>query len=297
MSDLIERGQTPAMRGLGTLKQRLWGERRDLGDERPGYWPGSRREWGVLLAVVIVSVVLFAVVGALTTLSDRPGLEAWKGWTWALTSGAASLPCVFLCMVAARRASLAEWGWPRAIGLHAAAALIYAIFHVSGFVLLRNLVYAAMGDDYGMGPLLEDFPYELRKDLLSYGINVAVFLVAGQAQRRRRGPRDAQMFDIRDGSRLVRVPVREIRAVSSAGNYVEFWLADGRRPLMRTTLAAIEARLEPAGFVRPHRSWLVNAEAVTGLRPDGSGDWTVELGEVQVPLSRRYPQALARLRG
>jgi len=48
--------------------------------------------------------------------------------------------------------------------------------------------------------------------------------------------------------------------------------------------------------VRAHRSWLVNVRRVTGLRPEGSGDWTVELGAVVAPLSRRYPQALERLK-
>jgi DNA-binding LytR/AlgR family response regulator len=65
---------------------------------------------------------------------------------------------------------------------------------------------------------------------------------------------------------------------------------------MRTTLAAVEAELGPAGFVRTHRSWLVNASRLTGLLPEGSGDWTVELGEAKAPLSRRYPGALARLK-
>ena len=46
---------------------------------------------------------------------------------------------------------------------------------------------------------------------------------------------------------------------------------------MRATLAAVEVELERFGFVRAHRSWLVNAGRVTGLRPEGSGDWTVEL--------------------
>jgi DNA-binding LytR/AlgR family response regulator len=36
---------------------------------------------------------------------------------------------------------------------------------------------------------------------------------------------------------------------------------------------------------------------MTRLEPEGSGDYTVELESLQVPLSRRYPQALARLRG
>ena len=103
-------------------------------------------------------------------------------------------------------------------------------------------------------------------------------------------------FDIRDGARLIRAPLGDILAVASAGNYVEFILADGRRPLMRATLAAVEVELERCGFVRTHRSWLVNAARMSGLRPEGSGDWTVELGALEAPLSRRYSEALERLR-
>jgi DNA-binding LytR/AlgR family response regulator len=104
-------------------------------------------------------------------------------------------------------------------------------------------------------------------------------------------------FDIRDGARLVRALVGEILAVRSAGNYSEFLLEDGRQLLMRSSLSALETRLGEHGFVRTHRSWLVNPSRVTGLRPEGSGDYAIELGEIEAPLSRRFPQALAALRG
>ena len=104
-------------------------------------------------------------------------------------------------------------------------------------------------------------------------------------------------FDIRDGARLIRAPVADIVCVASAGNYAQFTLADGRRPLMRATLSSLEAKLAPHGLVRTHRSWLVNAGRVRALAADGSGDFTVELeGGQTVPLSRRFPQALERLR-
>ena len=88
----------------------------------------------------------------------------------------------------------------------------------------------------------------------------------------------------------------QVMAIRSAGNYVEVVLADGRKPLMRSPLSAVERELGPRGFLRTHRSWLVNAGQVTSLRPVGSGDYTVELGSVTVPLSRRFPRALAKLR-
>ncbi len=284
------------MRGKPGLWQRLRGERRDPGDQRPGYWPETRREAVILVLMVTGVIGLFAIVGALTSLSDRPGLEPWKAWTWALTSAATAVPGAILCLFAVRYASPVEWGWPRALGLHAGAALAYTLLHVAGFVALRKVVYAAMGDSYGTGPLLDEFPYELRKDLLTYAANVTVFWLAGERQRQVRTVEPRATFDIRDGSRLVRVAIEDIVAVSSAGNYVEFWLADGRRPLMRATLATVEVELERFGFVRAHRSWLVNEGRVTGLRPDGSGDWTVQLGLIEAPLSRRFPGALERLR-
>ena len=89
----------------------------------------------------------------------------------------------------------------------------------------------------------------------------------------------------------------DILAITSAGNYVEFALADGRRLLMRSPLSALESDLSDRGFVRTHRSWLVNETAVTGLTPEGSGDYGVLLGSLTAPLSRRFPAALARLRG
>ena len=90
----------------------------------------------------------------------------------------------------------------------------------------------------------------------------------------------------------------EIVAATAAGNYVEFALEDGRRPLMRASLGAVETALAPHGFVRTHRSWLVNAARVRALTAAGSGDFRLDLGcGLTAPLSRRYPGALARLKG
>jgi hypothetical protein len=68
------------------------------------------------------------------------------------------------------------------------------------------------------------------------------------------------------------------------------------RLLMRSPLTALETEFSPRGFLRAHRSWIVNAKHVTALRPEGSGDYSIELGSLSVPLSRRFPEALARLK-
>lgn len=254
---------------------------------------------GLLVAAPLTALV--CAVNALTNLADIPGIRVWEPWTWELTSGVMILAVMALPWLATALAAPDEAlarGWRpkvRFLAVHGLALLLFSAVHVAGFVLLRHGVYAAMqAGPYAFG---DRFIYELRKDLLTYGAYVAAFWLIGYLRRRHDEPVRPVSFDIRDGARVIRTPLSEIVAVSSAGNYVEFWLADGRRPLMRATLAAVEVELERFGFVRAHRSWLVNAGRVTGLRPEGSGDWTVELGAVEAPLSRRYPQALERLRG
>ena len=189
--------------------------------------------------------------------------------------------------------------------LHIPAVLAFTFFHVIGFGLVRAAIYRLAGQVYGLDASLPQFLYEMRKDVLGYALFIGLFSLFDHLLQRPGGapavwsgvPTEVMAtFDIRDGAKLMRVHLDEILAVTSAGNYVEFLLEDGRRPLMRSPLQTLESELAPRGFVRTHRSWLVNARKVTMLKPEGSGDYTVELGKQSVPLSRRFPDALARLR-
>ena len=174
--------------------------------------------------------------------------------------------------------------------------MAFSVFHVVGFYLLRMVIFRLLDLPYGYD-LAGRFIYELRKDAFGYVIGTTAFWAMtklyGQTPPT---PVSPATFDIRDGAKVTRVALTDILAVSSAGNYVEFALTDGRKPMMRSSLSAIEAELAPRGFVRTHRSWLVNVARVTELRPEKSGDYCVAVGGVEVPLSRRFPEALARLR-
>lgn len=192
-------------------------------------------------------------------------------------------------------------GWLKFLAVHTPASGVYCLVHVGGMWGLRALVVLALGGHY-TGKL--DLAYEYPKDLRGYAFVLALTWAAGQfaqmwrqadaAKAERFGP----VLDISDGGRrLIRAPVTDIVATRSAGNYVEFHLADGRKPLMRATLARVEEQLKPHGFLRTHRSWLVNPLRVRGLTAGGSGDWTIELDSgVEALLSRRFPQALSALR-
>ncbi|MET4682467.1 LytTR family DNA-binding domain-containing protein [Brevundimonas faecalis] len=261
----------------------------------------NRRDLLAGWPVIIVVTLGFMVVNALTVLADQPDLRPWAPWVWEGSSALALSLLVWLPWLAGSVAppALLSEGWNgrgRFLAVHLTAACLYSLLHVGMMVTMRHGVYALLGETYDYGPPIERFIYELRKDLLSYALFLGVFWTVHNLREARETPLRPVSFDIRDGARLIRAPLNDILAAASAGNYVEFVLVDGRRPLMRVTLAAVEAELARCGFVRTHRGWLVNSARMTGLRPEGSGDWTVELGDFEAPLSRRYAEALERLR-
>lgn len=264
------------------------------GEER--LWLG--RAW--LLGACLIAAI--AVVNVLTLQHDAPKLGVIRPAIW---EGSSALVTLFIFAIPA---AMAFWmirkrpPWWIAVPAHLVAVLAYSVLHVSAFVALRKMGHAVLlHEAYTFGPISTEFPYEFRKDMMSYGLATIIYWLAlrrsGQKPAEAAAPSPPATFDIADGARLIRVPVYEILAVRSAGNYVEFVLSDDRRPLVRSSLGAVQQSLAPHGFVRSHKSWLVNKARVTGLKPEGSGDYAVELGALEVPLSRRFPDALAALRG
>jgi hypothetical protein len=253
-----------------------------------------------LYAATVSAVVVGAIVtlNVITIAHDMPrlgllGPVIWEGSSWISVMAFFWIP--WLGYRLAPPGVRSRW-W---LLVHLPAALAYSLLHVGGFILLRDLAYRIAGRVYDFGSFVPNFLYELRKDALGYVLFVASFALTEHLLRQQqliRTPGQTLTFDIRDGARLTRVRLSEILAITSAGNYVEFALADGRHLLMRSPLSAVESDLSGRGFVRTHRSWLVNEAAVTGLQPQGSGDYGVSLGSLTAPLSRRFPAALARLR-
>jgi hypothetical protein len=260
------------------------------------FWPA----W-IAFAVMVLLIDLLDVQAA---WRDRVAHNPWEPVIWEYTSGVAHIALYPLVWRAARLAYPGDGRPLRMIIAHSVASLAYSLAHVGGFIVLRHVVYALAGARYQFGGL-GDALYEYPRDLVAYGSVIGGLWGLGRLLNARTQPallpapaEEMPTFDIRDGPRTLRVPISQIAAVSSAGNYVEFNLVDCRKPLMRATLGAIESEFVPRGFVRIHRSWLVNAARVEAIEPAGSGDFTVTLaGGVKAPLSRRFREALEALRG
>ena len=119
-----------------------------------------------------------------------------------------------------------------------------------------------------------------------------------QRARTRLAQRLPQRLVLRDRDATEVLAMDAIDWIEAAGNYLCIRAA-GRTHVQRSTLAQMEARLDPRRFVRIHRSRIVNVDRIARLVPQFNGDHTVVLHDgTELALSRTYRDALfARLPG
>jgi two-component system LytT family response regulator len=97
-----------------------------------------------------------------------------------------------------------------------------------------------------------------------------------------------ERLPVRTQGRVQLIDVATIDWISAADNYVTLHCAS-RAHLLRETLARLAADLDPARFVRVHRSTLVRLDAVVRLESAMRGDYDVVLKDgARVTLSRTY---------
>ena len=83
-------------------------------------------------------------------------------------------------------------------------------------------------------------------------------------------------------SELIRIATSEVGRIDAERDYVRLHVGEGeaaRTYLLLQTIAGLEKRLDPAKFIRIHRSTILRRDRITGLRHDGLGVWSVELAD------------------
>jgi two-component system, LytTR family, response regulator len=96
--------------------------------------------------------------------------------------------------------------------------------------------------------------------------------------------------------RILFLPVTDIRWVTAEENYIRI-CTERESHLLRETMAHFEGRLDPASFIRVHRSTIVNLQYVKEIRTDTQeGEAFVLMRDGQkLPLSRGYRSRIAQL--
>jgi DNA-binding LytR/AlgR family response regulator len=101
-----------------------------------------------------------------------------------------------------------------------------------------------------------------------------------------------ERFLVRKLGKEFLVAANDIEWLQASGNYVNLRVRGHDYPL-RSTMAALEPRLDPARFVRVHRSYMVHLDRIAEIQPQESGDARLLMRDgSRIPCSRRYRPAL-----
>ncbi len=95
-------------------------------------------------------------------------------------------------------------------------------------------------------------------------------------------------FWVPNRSELLRIAAGEVQRIDAERDYVRLHAGE-RTYMLLQTIAGLEARLDPAKFIRIHRSTILRRDFIRGLRHEGLGVWCVELADGQeLRIGRTY---------
>jgi DNA-binding LytR/AlgR family response regulator len=128
---------------------------------------------------------------------------------------------------------------------------------------------------------------ELVKGRIAGGLEVAQGMETGYFRRVKIG--------IKTKGRILLIDPSNVASVEAQGNYA-LMRRQSDSYLLRASISTLAEQLEPHGFLRVHRSSLVNASWVEELRPGGTGECILLLkGGREYTVSRTYRCNLKRL--
>jgi two-component system LytT family response regulator len=101
-----------------------------------------------------------------------------------------------------------------------------------------------------------------------------------------RQPEERNRIVVREGSNIRIVPVHEIHYIEAYDDYVKIFTAK-EMLLKKKTMSFYEKSLDPAQFVRVHRSYMINLQQLTRIEPLEKETYLALLkGGARVPLSK-----------
>jgi DNA-binding LytR/AlgR family response regulator len=256
----------------------------------------------------IVQYLIGAIANGITVSMDVRRLHLdftpWQPAVWEASSALMALALIPAVAWFTRRWPLHMDNWKRMLPLHLLGSIAWSALHVAGMVALRKAAYATQGQHYDFGVWWWEFGYEYLKDVRSYA--GVVLTIEGYRFVMRRLQGEASLLSAPDeglpvepldrpGRFLVRklgreflVAANDIEWLQASGNYVNRRVRGHDYPL-RSTIAGIEAKLDPERFVRIQRSYIANLDHVASIEPLDTGDARVHMKDgARLPCSRTY---------
>jgi two-component system response regulator AlgR len=165
-----------------------------------------------------------------------------------------------------------------------------AVIFVTAFDNFAVAAFDVAAIDYLMKPV--------RPDRLARALDRVRAHLAGGG---RAGPRPAsahvEEFWIPDHAGLVRISAGDIQRVTAERDYMRLHVG-ARSWLIHRTIAKLEDDLDPALFIRVHRSVILRRDTIVGLYRDEAGHWAARLSDGgEQRIGRSYVDELKRFAG
>lgn len=99
------------------------------------------------------------------------------------------------------------------------------------------------------------------------------------------GNKEQQHLYVRSEYSLVKIAFIDIIYIETLDDYLKIHLKDKKTVLTKMNLKTIMGKLNPAEFVRPHRSYIVPLSRIESVRGK-----TISLGDIEIPIGIKYEE-------
>ena len=165
-----------------------------------------------------------------------------------------------------------------------------AVVFVTAFDNFAVAAFDVAAIDYLMKPVQPD---RLERALE----RVRAYLSGGKPSGTKPASNHVEEFWVPDHSGLVRIAATDIQRITAERDYMRLHVG-ARSWLIHLTIAKLEEDLDPARFMRVHRSVILRRDTITGLYRDEAGHWTARLSDgAEQRIGRSYVDEVKRFAG
>lgn len=267
------------------------------------------------LIFLLIYFTINGLINASTVLmeemrNDELAFRAWEPFVWELSSAYSTLLLIPLIALFTKHYGW-QWSAPlKSLVKYVAAAFVFSLMHVSVMVLVRETAYTLSDLEYDFATstnhLIFELLYEIRKDIWSFlffviaievyryslcqwlGDTTSIFeSPAADSNHQTTLP---EMLLVKKLGKEFLIQTREIQWAESAGNYINLHARDSMYP-MRITMTEFVEQAKVYGFVRIHRSQVINLHFIDHIERQPSGDAKIQMKDgYTLTLSRRFKE-------
>jgi DNA-binding LytR/AlgR family response regulator len=267
------------------------------------------------------TATFFGAINAVQIISTDNGQHPWSAaFTHALLVWYLFLPFVPLAIALARMLPVARGQRLRNLGIHSLVALAVGATHPYAYILAYSVVAQPRWAILVAKSLLPYLHYWYMQDLLLAVLAYAMTVAATQAFFYHRSfqqgqlrahedvnedmprilneqsarPEPVKRILVKSGGKALFIRPSEISWIEAQGNYMALHVG-AQSFLVRQTITALEATLDPVKFQRIERSAIVNLDAIREMHPAGRGEFEILLKDgVTLKLSATYRESFLR---